>query len=171
MRRIVITTLLILFAVFIIIQFIHPEKNLSGDNTYSVEKKYPVSDTLKHLLQVACYDCHSNTTEYPWYAEIQPVAWWLADHVKEGKGDLNFSEFLTYPIARQHHKFEEIIELVEEKEMPLNNYTWFGMHNEADISDGQREIIISWAKANMRYLKDNYPPDSLKMNRPPRPVE
>ncbi len=162
---------LVIAGVFIIIQFIHPEKNISGDDTYAVEKKYPVSDSLQHLLKVACYDCHSNKTEYPWYSEIQPVAWWLADHVEEGKGHLNFSEFLAYPIARQHHKFKEVIELVEEKEMPLNNYTWLGMHAEADISEGQRKMIVDWAKNNMQYLKDNYPPDSLKMNRQQREVE
>ena len=71
--------------VLIIIQFFRPEKNESNDLTYDVSTKYQVPDAISHLLQVSCNDCHSNKTEYPWYANVQPVAWWLNDHVVDGK--------------------------------------------------------------------------------------
>ncbi|MEB8328899.1 heme-binding domain-containing protein [Flavobacteriaceae bacterium KMM 6897] len=149
--------------VLIIIQFIRPDKNESNDLTYDISTKYYVPDDVNHLLQVSCNDCHSNKTEYPWYAKVQPVAWWLNDHVVDGKRHLNFSEFTKMPIAIQNHKLEETIEMVEEKEMPLKDYTYLGLHSEANLTKEEREKIIVWAKAQMTYLKATYPADSLVM--------
>ena len=62
---------------------------------------------VQPILARACYDCHSDNTAYPWYNRIQPVAWWLANHVKEGKGELNFSQFGTYSGKKQKHKLKK----------------------------------------------------------------
>ena len=105
-----------LLVILIVIQFIRPDKNESNDLTYDVSTKYEVPDDVSHILQVSCNDCHSNKTEYPWYAEIQPVGWWLNNHVEDGKRHLNFSELTKRPIAIQNHKFEETVEMVEKKE-------------------------------------------------------
>ena len=145
----------------IIIQFIRPEKNESNDLTNDISNKYEVPADVNHLLQVSCNDCHSNKTEYPWYANIQPVAWWLDDHIQDGKKDLNFSDFTKKPLFVQNHKFDEIVEMVEKNEMPLPSYTNFGLHPEADLSEAQRKTLIDWAKAQMNYLKQTYPADSL----------
>lgn len=157
--------LLGLLAVLVIIQFIKPAKNDSGDETYGVATKYTVPDDVKSILKVACDDCHSNQTTYPWYANWQPSAWWLNSHVKGGKKHLNFSEFTKLPIAVQNHKFEETIEMVKEKKMPISSYTWFGLHPEAKLTDEQRAKLTAWAQSNMDYLKANYPADSLVMKR------
>lgn len=157
--------LLALLAVFLIIQAFRPKKNLSNDQTHHVATKYNIPAELNTLLEGACYDCHSNKTHYPWYSEIQPAAWFLAGHVKEGKEHLNFSNFTSRKIAVQYHKFEEIIELVDEEEMPLPSYTWFGLHPEADISRAQRQQIIDWANAQMIKLRSEYPADSLVRSR------
>lgn len=124
---------------------------------------------LSSLMAVACNDCHTNKTVYPWYANVQPIAWWLAGHVNDGKRHLNLSAFLSRPLAYQNHKFEEIIEMVKEKEMPLPAYTNFGLHAEAKLTDAQRELITSWAQTQMDSLKAQYPADSLVMKRPSGP--
>ena len=148
--------------ILIIIQFIRPDKNESNDFTNDITTKYPVPEDVNHLLQVSCNDCHSNKTEYPWYANVQPVAWWLNDHVVDGKKHLNFSDFTKMPLFVQNHKFEEVVEMVEKKEMPLPSYTNLGLHSEANLSDEQRTKIIDWAKSQMNYLKNTSPADSLK---------
>ena len=165
--------LLALLAVFVIIQFVRPEKNESDDQLNAVAKKYEVPMEVEDILKVACYDCHSNNTRYPWYASVQPAAWWLADHVKDGKRHLNLSDFVTRPIALQNHKLEEIVEQVEKKEMPLASYTYLGLHKEANLTDEQRQTLINWAKAQMDTLKAQYPADSLvlKRNGPPPPPQ
>jgi hypothetical protein len=152
-------------ALFVLIQFIRPEKNLSGDDQFHVSTKYPMPDDVAFIMKDACYDCHSNTTRYPWYAHVQPVAWWLGNHVNHGKEKLNFSEFTSRRIAVQNHKFEEIIEKVEEGEMPLSSYTNLGLHPEANLTDAQRQTLIHWAKTQMDTLKAQYPADSLVMKR------
>jgi len=162
--------LIALLAVFIIIQFFRPEKNESNDLTYAISTKYEVPDNVNHILAVSCYDCHSNKTRYPWYFNVQPVAWWMNDHITEGKRHLNFSAFTKLPIAFQNKKFEEMVEMVEKKDMPIPSYTYLGMHSEANLSDEQRQTIMDWAKEQTAYLKANYPADSLKMpKRRPRP--
>jgi hypothetical protein len=157
-----------LAVVLIAIQFIRPEKNLSNDNTYGMATVYHVPAEVDRLLKVACNDCHSNKTAYPWYAQVQPVAWWLADHVEDGKRHLNFSTFTKLPIADQNHKFEETVEMVEEHEMPLDSYTYLGLHQGANITDDERKMLIQWANSQMELLKSTYPADSLvRKKRPP----
>jgi len=160
--------LLVLGIAFIAIQFFPVEKNDSNDQTYAMSTMYQLDDNIKQMLVVACNDCHSNTTNYPWYGNVQPVAWWLADHIDHGKRDLNFSEFTNLPLAIQYHKFEEIVEKVEKKEMPLESYTKFGLHADANLSDEQRGQLINWAKAQMSHMKATYPADSLVRKRRPR---
>lgn len=136
--------LLGLLVVFVVIQFIQPEKNISkAVQANHIATKYTVPDTIENLLSVACYDCHSNNTKYPWYNNIQPVAWWLASHVNDGKKHLNFDEFTTYSLKRQDHKLEEVIESQTDHWMPLDSYTW--IHKEAKLADAQSKLIIDWA--------------------------
>jgi hypothetical protein len=78
--------LLVLLAALIIIQFIRPKENHSDKlSANDITRHYTVPDTVLSILQRSCYDCHSNNTSYPWYNRIQPVAWWLNSHVKDGK--------------------------------------------------------------------------------------
>ncbi len=151
--------------VLVLIQFIRPDKNVSNDLTYDISKKYTVPEDVNTIFKVACNDCHSNRTVYPWYSNIQPVAWWLNDHIVDGKKHFNFSGFTKLPIAVQNHKFEEVVEMVEKKEMPLPSYTNFGLHKEAKLTDDQRKLVIYWAKTQMGMLKTTYPADSLVMKR------
>ena len=88
----------LLLLAFIVIQFIRPAKNKSeGVSTNDITTKYAVPQDVMAVLKTSCYDCHSNNTNYPWYANIQPIAWWLDDHIKEGKKELNFSEVCSLP--------------------------------------------------------------------------
>jgi hypothetical protein len=155
--------LLGLLAIFLLAQFIRPAKNLSNDLANDISKKYPIPDSVQAILKIACNDCHSNYTVYPWYAEVQPVASWLANHVEEGKEHLNFSSFTARRVAVQNHKFEEIIGIVREGEMPLGSYTW--VHRDAILTETQKQTLLSWAQANMDSLKAQYPPDSLVLRR------
>ncbi len=154
--------MLLLFAALMIIQFFSPEKNIRPDNALSdnsIEKVIAVPAEVQGILQTSCYDCHSNDTEYPWYAEVQPVGWWLNHHINEGKAELNFDEFATYSLRRQYKKLEEINEEVKEGEMPLKSYTL--IHKNARLSEAQKLTIAGWVAASMDIMKSRYPADSL----------
>ncbi|MHA8067250.1 heme-binding domain-containing protein [Aquirufa sp. ROCK2-A2] len=155
--------LLGLIVVLIAIQFVPTEKNESNDMQYDISTKYTIPADVNVVLKNACNDCHTNTTTYPWYSNIQPVGFWLDHHVNDGKKHLNFSTFTKMPIAVQNHKLEEVIEQTEAKEMPMPSYTYFGLHSNANLSEEQRALIINWAKGEMAKLKAAYPADSLKM--------
>lgn len=106
---------------------------------------YAVPQDIANVLHKACYDCHSNHTEYPWYYAVQPVAMWMDHHLEEGKHELNFSEFATYKLKRKLHKLEEIAKEVEEGEMPLSSYTL--MHANAKLNEEEKRNLIEWTKA------------------------
>jgi Haem-binding domain len=152
---------LLLLAALIIIQFFRPAKNIGSTmSSNDISKAWPVPPNVDTILQASCYDCHSNNTRYPWYFNIQPVAWWLNDHILEGKKEINFSEFASYRVRRQYKKMEEIIEQVKEDEMPLYSYTL--LHRNAGLSKDQKLSLTSWAAAIRDSIKVKYPADSLK---------
>ncbi|HEY1017628.1 MAG TPA: heme-binding domain-containing protein [Sediminibacterium sp.] len=151
--------LIVLLVVFVVAQAFRPEKNNSNDTSKDISNSYVVPENVKTILAKACNDCHSNNTRYPWYAEIQPVAWWINDHVKDGKKHLNFNEFDGYRIARQYKKLEECIEEVKDGEMPLSSYTI--IHKEAKLSDDEKQILFTWCEIIRDSIKARYPADSL----------
>jgi len=151
---------IVLLIGFIVIQFFRPEKNLSAQTSSNdITTLYAVPGDVKVILAKACNDCHSNNTKYPWYAEIQPIAWWLADHVEEGKAHINYSEFASYSLRKQYHKLEETEEMIKEKEMPLNSYLW--LHNDADLTTNERQTLAQWSVGIRKQMEAKYPIDSL----------
>ena len=160
--------LIVLLVALVVLQFIRPTKNISGDKTNDITTKYKMSDSVRLVFDKACADCHSNSTKYPWYASVQPLAFWLEDHVKEGKRELNFNEFASYRIAKQNHKLEEVIEQIQEGEMPLKSYTI--IHKEAQLTENEKTTLITWCKSVMDTIKATYPADSLKLKRPAAPA-
>ncbi|MBM1107568.1 heme-binding domain-containing protein [Aurantibacter crassamenti] len=134
-----------LLLVLVIMQFFRPEKNSAqGDHLkVFIEETNPSVD-IKLILEQSCYDCHSNNTQYPWYNDVAPISFWLAHHIKDGKKDLNFSEWDSYDAKKKDHKLEEVVEMVTDGEMPLNEYTW--THSSARLTEKQRNDLVVWAK-------------------------
>ncbi|WOD44260.1 heme-binding domain-containing protein [Hwangdonia lutea] len=143
--KIIKKVLLALLVLFVIAQFFGPDKN-EGDvasmNAFLVETTPP--EEVKLILKESCFDCHSDVTRYPWYNSITPINYWLAGHIEHGKKEFNMSNWEGNSIKRKDHKFEELIEMVEAKDMPLNSYTW--SHTEAKLSDAQIKAVVNWAK-------------------------
>ncbi|MBK9328002.1 MAG: heme-binding domain-containing protein [Sphingobacteriales bacterium] len=141
-RKILLSILLAL----IVIQFFHPVKNQDAELlSTDITKVHPVPEDVLTILKTSCYDCHSNNTVYPWYNNIQPVAWWLSNHVKEGKEHLNFSDFGSYPEKKAKHKLQEVKEAIEENEMPLTSYTI--IHRNAALNDAQKKLVLDWVNS------------------------
>lgn len=135
-----------LLIALLVAQFFGPDKN-DGDITaitsFTNETKPP--ENVHKILKTTCFDCHSNVTRYPWYNKITPINYWMADHIRHGKEELNFSEWSSYSLKRKEHKMEEVHEEVEKKKMPLESYTW--THYDARLSEEQIEAIVNWAKS------------------------
>lgn len=129
----------VLVGLFLVMQVVRPDHTnppVTGDLQASAE--------VKAVLKRACYDCHSNETKWPWYSNVAPVSFLIANHVKEGRGELNFSVWSEYAPKKQAHKMEEIEELVREGEMPMPGYV--AMHAEAKLTDAEKTALQAWAK-------------------------
>ncbi len=135
--------LIAIVAILVIIQFFPTDKNQSTEVLATdFIKQFNPPTAIASKLKASCYDCHSNNTAYPWYNKIQPVAWFLENHIKEAKEELNFSEFGSYSAKKQKHKIEEMIDEIEENEMPLTSYTL--IHGDAKFSDEERKTMLVW---------------------------
>ncbi|HTL80934.1 MAG TPA: heme-binding domain-containing protein [Bacteroidia bacterium] len=150
---------LFLLILFVAIQFYRPSRNTgSADGPNDITHYTTVSPEVKTVLETSCYDCHSDHTEYPWYTNIQPVGWWMAGHVSDGKRALNFSQFTTYGIQRKMRKFKQIADEINEGEMPLDSYLW--IHRYAILTDAQKKTVADWAMENRKAMELQYP-DSI----------
>ena len=135
--------LFILTAVLIGIQFVRPSRvNPPVDETHTLYATEQVPADVRVILDRSCVDCHSSKTVWPWYSQIAPVSWLLADHVKEGRRELNFSEWSTFKPKRKARKLKEICDQVKEKEMPITQYTL--IHPTAKLSDAERARLCEW---------------------------
>lgn len=155
---------LTLIVVFLILQIpiFNPEENYTdADTDVDITDKYDVPMNVQMDLYGSCYDCHSNYTEdYPWYYNIQPVSWFMNDHIEDGKKALNFSEFAAYPQDTVIEKFKSLHLVMKEHSMPIDSYLW--LHDEAKLTDKQYQTIAKWAKDYQKKMEAKT--DSVKAN-------
>lgn len=135
--------LLVLLTLFAVIQLIRPARNQSVQSVPSdISNSVSIPDTVYRLFKNACFDCHSNNTEYPWYSDIQPVGWLLARDIKNGKAKLNFSELASLSSRRRSSKLQEIKNQIRDDAMPLPLYRL--THQIALLTDEDKERIFTW---------------------------
>lgn len=141
--KVVKTILVILLVLLVVMQFFQPDLNkaeMVPATDLIVANNVPTE--VANTLHQACYDCHSNNTEYPWYFRVAPVSYWMADHIKDGQNHLNFSEFENYSPKRKLHKLDKVSQALTEGWMPLDSYQW--MHPEGKLTPEQAKAVIDW---------------------------
>ena len=132
-----------LLIILVGIQFIPASINQQKVTPYSdIRNVYEVPDNVLTILEVSCYDCHSNNTNYPLYSRIQPFRMMMDKHVREGKEELNFSEFGNYSDRQKRNKLFSTQNQVKDGEMPLLSYTL--MHKDAKLTANERNLIDEW---------------------------
>ncbi|MFV8342932.1 heme-binding domain-containing protein [Flavobacterium sp. XS2P39] len=144
MKKIIKKILIIGFVIFLLMQLYQPARNESYEQelTANFTKMYDVPKNVETILRTSCYDCHSNNTNYPFYSYIQPARFFMEEHIKDGKKDLNFNEFGKYSKRKQENKLEAIIKQIKSDEMPLASYTL--LHKNAIVTPAQKEEVINW---------------------------
>jgi hypothetical protein len=129
--------LLFLLIVLIGIQFIPVERS-----NPPIKQEMPMPNNVKEVLVRACYDCHSNTTEWKWYSKVAPMSFLISYDVKEGREHLNFTEWDYYSMKEDKIK-EEIWEEVLKERMPPWSYRV--VNPKGKLSDEDKRIIREWA--------------------------
>ncbi|MEP6944460.1 MAG: heme-binding domain-containing protein [Acidobacteriota bacterium] len=145
--------LVVLVVALIIVQFFGIDKsNAAIVQADTLEAAVTVPDNVEAILTRSCNNCHTNKTVYPWYASIQPVGWFLQNHINDGRKDLNFSQFNTYTGKKKVKRLEGACELVQKKEMPLPSYLW--IHRDAVMSDADIQTLCDWANTEKAKISE-----------------
>ena len=143
--------LIVALIALIVIQFFRPERNNGGYETLKpfLAETGP-SEQVQGILKTACYDCHTDQTDYPWYNNVAPVSFFLNGHIVEGKHHLNFSAWNNYSAKRKDDKLKHVVGMVGHHSMPLSSYTL--IHHDAKLSPEQTTMLVDWAKgARLNY--------------------
>jgi len=133
----------VLLVVLVGIQLVptHPNRGVT-DPAKDFLNIYPPPARIGSLLRTSCYDCHSNSTAYPWYGSVQPVAMFLENHIAQGKKELNLSEFGDNSPRRQKSKLKSMASQIQDGDMPLTSYTL--IHRDASLSPEERKQLGEW---------------------------
>jgi len=135
----------ILVAAFIVLQFFRIDRtNPVVVQPETLEATLAVPPDINAIIGRSCNDCHSNKTIYPWYSNVQPVAWYLKNDIDDGRRQMNFSIWKTYSSKKQSKKLDEICEQLEAKEMPLPSYLW--IHRASVLSENDSKALCDWAR-------------------------
>ncbi|MEW5981432.1 MAG: Rid family hydrolase [Acidobacteriota bacterium] len=142
-RKLAVGAILLLAA----LQLYRPDRtNPPIEPTLAFDSGEGVPADVSAIVKRSCFDCHSNATRWPWYSQVAPVSWMVANHVREGRSALNFSEWRTYDTRRQARRLEEVCEIVRAGEMPPPSYLL--MHGDARVSESDVRALCGWAAAD-----------------------
>ncbi len=136
--------IILLIAIFVVIQFFQPEKNRGEITKAHLLEQGVVDDEMKTVLKNACLDCHSNQTTYLWYHQIAPVSWMINQHITDGKAELNLSEWGNWEPLDQIGALDKMADEIKSGEMPLKPYVL--MHPKAKLTEEQKEQFYAWAE-------------------------
>ena len=127
------------------LQFYRPDRvNPLIVEAETLQATTQIPENIRGILKRSCNDCHSNETVYPWYSNVSPFSWLLAEHIEEGRRELNLSVWNTYSARKKRHKYDEICEQVTRGEMPHNQYIW--IHRDAALSEQDKINLCDWAE-------------------------
>jgi len=142
------TVAVALAAAAVVIQFVPVDRS-----NPAVRHDIGAPPAVAALLRGACYDCHSHETVWPWYSHVAPVSWFVADHVKEGRRKVNFSDWPVTDLEAQDDLLRDVAKEVGAGGMPLPGYGW--AHPAARLSPEQRAQIVDWAGGPGQPAKDD----------------
>ena len=126
--------LVVLVVVFVAIQFV-PYGWKHSNPPVTQDAPWPDAES-EHLARVACYDCHSNETNWKAYTYVAPISWLSVHDVEEGRSKLNFSEW-----DGDRGNVDEAGETIEGGSMPPTQYTI--VHRDANLSDAEKQKLIA----------------------------
>lgn len=154
MKKKLMWTIIGICAVLIIIQFFRPDRTNPPINpAESIEADSTVPASVISILRTSCYDCHSNETVWPWYSNVAPASWLVANDVHEGRRMMNFSVWKTYPLSRKVAKVSGIYDQISKGNMPLSKYLL--LHPNARLTPEQRDTLLNWTQDENDRLTGN----------------
>jgi hypothetical protein len=126
------------------VQFYRPARtNPPVDPARNVVSAASIPADVSAILTRSCFDCHSNETRWPWYSAVVPMAWGVANHVTEGRAQMNFSEWGAYAPRKRVAMLEKMCDEVREGKMPLPQYLL--LHSDARLTEADWKAVCDWS--------------------------
>jgi hypothetical protein len=140
--RVARTALIVFLVVFIGAQFVRPDRtNPASPAGGSLLSKAPPQ--VAAIIDRSCRDCHTNDTRWPWYTNITPTNWLIANHVHEGRDHVNFSTWSSYDEDEQDKFLGGICSMTKRGRMPMPSYLL--IHRDAKLSDADVAALCAWS--------------------------
>ncbi|MFL6229596.1 MAG: heme-binding domain-containing protein [Pyrinomonadaceae bacterium] len=151
MRKILKWVVIVIALLFVVAQFVPTGmSNPPVDQTRTVEARLHVTPEVESILARSCNDCHTQQTRYPWYSRVAPFSWLLANHIKEGRDHLNFSDWAGYDEEEQGILLQNICRITRRGAMPVNSYLY--IHRDAKLSQADVQTLCNWTNAESERL-------------------
>jgi hypothetical protein len=133
-------------AVLILIQIIQPSRtNPTVVPSRTLEAHVPVPPDVLAVMKRSCYDCHSNSTVWPWYSHVAPVSWYVVRDVNVARSHINLQNWeaqINEQEAKEHLGL--VCKQVREGKMPPADYRF--MHKGTDVSPEETKSICAWSQ-------------------------
>ena len=130
---------------------VHPLPHESPDRGAPLLMGADSPESVRNVLALACGNCHSQNTRWPWYSQVAPFSWLIENDVKRAREHLNLSRWNTLDTVEQRSLLTAIATVVENREMPLHKYLMF--HGEARLSPEDSLQVIEWTRAERTRLR------------------
>ena len=142
---------IIILGLFVLIQFIRiDQSNSTVDKGKDFASNETIPANVRAIVKRSCYDCHSMQTNYPWYANVAPVSWWMKGHIDEGRKFINFSTWEDYTYDEKSRKLVNSMAHIKPDMMPLPSYV--SRHPEAKLSVKDKKVLNEWMKKEAERL-------------------
>jgi hypothetical protein len=126
-------------------QIVRPSRDATPhDPQQDFARVLAVPATVRGALERACYDCHSQRTRWPWYAQVSPISWKVARDVTEAREELDFSRFGALAPEARSAALEAIADAISSERMPLSSYVL--LHADARLTPAERAAISVWSE-------------------------
>ena len=135
--------LLLFLVVFIAAQAFRPERS-NPPSTPGASLMAKATPDVAAILDRACRDCHSNDTRWPWYTNVSPTSWLVANHVSHGREHFNYSEWASIDEDEQDSLLGGMCSLAERGRMPLPSYLL--IHRDAKLSPAEVKSLCAWTE-------------------------
>ena len=137
---------------FLVAQIIRPSRaNPPVDESQTIQARTQMTAEAAAILDRSCRDCHSNKTVWPWYTNVAPISWFIANHVSEGRHSMNLSEWGRLDRDQQDRKLRQICDEIQDGVMPLSSYT--PLHPGSKLTEQDKKTLCEWTDAERQRLK------------------
>lgn len=132
--------------------FEKPKVAISPASLQTISKNY--QEKILSIFRKACFDCHTDQTQFPWYYKLPLVKGQIDKDIAESQEHLILSE--TFPFGGHGEPLDDlkaIEESIRDGHMPPFKYQI--MHWDAFLDEEQKQSIFLWVKESLSLIKSD----------------